>query len=149
MVLLAGAGPDGLAVLRFRPSIWTDALECYLAELYVTPEQRGQGLGRALMEAAIQLARSSGATYMASAPARTTSRPERSTRASASTTGAAGRTARSTTSTSGSCELRRAKQRYDQDAGGRGDQAYKGVPRTLGDDPASQWSEQIADDPDL
>jgi ribosomal protein S18 acetylase RimI-like enzyme len=64
MVLLAGPGPNGLAVLRFRPSIWTDALECYLAELYVTPEQRGQGLGRALMEAAIELARSSGATYM-------------------------------------------------------------------------------------
>jgi ribosomal protein S18 acetylase RimI-like enzyme len=64
MVLLAGAGPDGLAVLRFRPSIWTDALECYLAELYVAPEQRGQGVGRALMEAAIELARSSGATYM-------------------------------------------------------------------------------------
>jgi hypothetical protein len=38
MVLLAGAGPDGLAVLRFRPSLWTDALECSLAELYVAPE---------------------------------------------------------------------------------------------------------------
>ena len=63
-VLLGGSGPDGLAVLRFRPSIWTDALECYLAELYVAPERRGQGLGRALMEAAIELARSEGATYM-------------------------------------------------------------------------------------
>jgi GNAT superfamily N-acetyltransferase len=61
MVLLAGAGPDGLAVLRFRPSIWTDALECYLAELYVAPEQRGQGVGRALMEAAIREARAAGA----------------------------------------------------------------------------------------
>lgn len=63
-VLLAGAGPDGLAVLRFRPAIWTEALECYLAELYVVPDRRGQGLGRALMEAAIELARSEGATYM-------------------------------------------------------------------------------------
>src|SRR5918992_5365878 len=51
-VLLAGAGPDGVAVLRFRPSIWTQALESYLAELYVVPDRRGQGLGRALMEAA-------------------------------------------------------------------------------------------------
>ena len=34
-VLLGGAGPDGVAVLRFRLAIWTEALECYLAELYV------------------------------------------------------------------------------------------------------------------
>src|SRR4051812_33604177 len=63
-VLLAGDGPDGLAVLRFRPAIWTPTLECYLAELYVVPGQRGRGLGRALMEAAIELARREGATYM-------------------------------------------------------------------------------------
>ena len=37
LVLLAGDGPDGLAVLRFRPAIWSAGLECYLAELYVTP----------------------------------------------------------------------------------------------------------------
>jgi ribosomal protein S18 acetylase RimI-like enzyme len=63
-VLLAGAGPDGLAVLRFRPGIWSEALECFLAELYVVPARRGQGLGRALMEAAIELARRQGADYM-------------------------------------------------------------------------------------
>jgi ribosomal protein S18 acetylase RimI-like enzyme len=63
-VLLVGSGPDGLAVLRFRPAIWSRALECYLAELYVAPAMRGQGLGRALMDAAIELARSRGATHM-------------------------------------------------------------------------------------
>jgi ribosomal protein S18 acetylase RimI-like enzyme len=63
-VLLGGGGPDGLAVLRFRPSLWTPALECYLAELYVVPARRGQGLGRALMEAAIELARREGADHM-------------------------------------------------------------------------------------
>jgi ribosomal protein S18 acetylase RimI-like enzyme len=63
-VLLAGDDPDGLAVLRFRPSIWTRALECYLAELYVVPERRGRGLGRALMESAIELARADGADRM-------------------------------------------------------------------------------------
>lgn len=63
-VLLGGAGPDGLAVLRFRPAIWTDAPECYLAELYVVPERRGHGLGRALMEAAIEVARGHGAAWM-------------------------------------------------------------------------------------
>ncbi|HEV7585293.1 MAG TPA: GNAT family N-acetyltransferase [Solirubrobacteraceae bacterium] len=60
-VLLAGEGPDGLAVLRFRPAIWSEALECYLAELYVVPARRGRGLGRALMLAALEAARARGA----------------------------------------------------------------------------------------
>jgi ribosomal protein S18 acetylase RimI-like enzyme len=64
VVLLAGEGPDGLAVLRFRAAIWDDALECYLAELYVVPAERGQGLGRALMEEAMDVARAEGATHM-------------------------------------------------------------------------------------
>jgi ribosomal protein S18 acetylase RimI-like enzyme len=51
-------------VLRFRPAIWTNALECYLAELYVVPERRGRGLGRALMQTAIEVARSQGADHM-------------------------------------------------------------------------------------
>jgi GNAT superfamily N-acetyltransferase len=64
VVLLAGDGPDGLAVLRLRSSIWTAGLECYLAELYVVPALRGQGRGRALMEAALELARKRGADWM-------------------------------------------------------------------------------------
>lgn len=64
VVLLGGEPPVGLAVLRFRPALWTDGLHCYLEELYVVPDRRGQGLGRALMEAAIDLARRKGATYM-------------------------------------------------------------------------------------
>jgi ribosomal protein S18 acetylase RimI-like enzyme len=64
IVLLAGDGPDGLAVLRFRLSIWSSGKECYLAELYVVPARRGQGLGRALMETAIELARHEGAGWM-------------------------------------------------------------------------------------
>ena len=63
-VLVADPGPAGLAVLRFRPSLWTNALECYLAELYVVPDRRGQGIGRALMNAAIDAARGKGADYM-------------------------------------------------------------------------------------
>ena len=63
-VLLGGGEPCGLAVLRFRPAIWAKALDCYLEELYVVPERRGRGLGRALMEAAIDLARREGAAHM-------------------------------------------------------------------------------------
>jgi ribosomal protein S18 acetylase RimI-like enzyme len=61
VVLVAGAGPDGVAVLRFRPAIFSDTLECHLAELYVAPHRRGRGLGRALMEAAVATARAEGA----------------------------------------------------------------------------------------
>ena len=64
LIVLAGGGPDGLAVLRFRAAIWSTGLECYLAELYVAPARRGQGLGRALMEAALREARSRGADTM-------------------------------------------------------------------------------------
>jgi GNAT superfamily N-acetyltransferase len=63
-VLLVGDGPDGLALMRFRPSLWSEGLECYLGELYVVPELRGQGRGRALMEASLALARERGADYM-------------------------------------------------------------------------------------
>jgi len=64
IALLVGDGPDGLAVLRLRMAIWSTGLECYLAELYVVPERRRQGLGRALMEAAMHTARGRGADSM-------------------------------------------------------------------------------------
>jgi ribosomal protein S18 acetylase RimI-like enzyme len=63
-VLLGGPGPDGLALLRFRPALWSDTLDCYLEELYVVPDRRGRGLGRALMEAAMDAARDAGAAHM-------------------------------------------------------------------------------------
>ncbi|MGH2837030.1 MAG: GNAT family N-acetyltransferase [Thermoleophilaceae bacterium] len=64
IVLLAGDGPDGLAVLRFRRSIWIERLECYLAELYVVPDKRGQGIGRALMNEVFAVARAEGAGHI-------------------------------------------------------------------------------------
>lgn len=63
-VLLAGVGPDGFASLRFRPSLYTGALDAYLEELYVVPERRGQGLGRALLEASMEHARERGAAHI-------------------------------------------------------------------------------------
>jgi ribosomal protein S18 acetylase RimI-like enzyme len=64
VVLLAGEEPDGLAVMRFRPSLWVEALECYLAELYVVPGKRGQGIGRALMDEVFEVARAQGAAHI-------------------------------------------------------------------------------------
>ena len=63
-ILVAGTAPDGLAVLRFREAIWADALECYLAELYVVPDKRGRGIGRALMEEVLRVARDEGAGHI-------------------------------------------------------------------------------------
>jgi GNAT superfamily N-acetyltransferase len=63
-VLLAGENGHGLALLRFRPSLWSEKVDCYLEELYVVPGLRGRGMGRALMEAAIRVARERGAGDM-------------------------------------------------------------------------------------
>ena len=61
-ILLAGARPDGLAQLRYRRSLWSGELDAYLEELYVVPDRRGRGIGRALLEATLAAAREAGAT---------------------------------------------------------------------------------------
>jgi ribosomal protein S18 acetylase RimI-like enzyme len=59
--LIAGDDPVGIALLRFRSALWSEGLEAYLQELYVVPTLRGRGIGRALLERAIELARKRGA----------------------------------------------------------------------------------------
>lgn len=61
-VLLPAGAPDGLSVLRLRGSVWTGRPEAYLQELYVVPEHRGRGIGRALLEATMTTAREAGAS---------------------------------------------------------------------------------------
>lgn len=63
-VLLAGDGPDGLALLRFRPSVWTEQQEAYLQELYVVPPLRGQGIGEALMREVLATCRAHDAAWI-------------------------------------------------------------------------------------
>jgi ribosomal protein S18 acetylase RimI-like enzyme len=53
----------GVAVLRLQPSIWSRALEVYIAELYVVPDRRGQGYGRELITEALRVAQERGADY--------------------------------------------------------------------------------------
>ncbi|MBS1878544.1 MAG: GNAT family N-acetyltransferase [Actinobacteria bacterium] len=61
LVFLAGEA-DGISLWRLRPSPWTGRPEAYLQELYVVPERRGEGRGRALLEATMAAAREAGAT---------------------------------------------------------------------------------------
>lgn len=63
-VLLAGDPPGGLTLTRFRPSIWSVGLDAYLEEFYVVPGQRGEGIGRALLETTMAAARKAGATHI-------------------------------------------------------------------------------------
>jgi GNAT superfamily N-acetyltransferase len=59
--LAEGAGgerePLGLAVTRLRPSLYSHRLVAYLEELYVVPARRGEGFGRALLDAVVDFGR--------------------------------------------------------------------------------------------
>ncbi len=50
----------GICQLRYRHSVWTAAEDCWLEDLYVAPEARGIGLGRALVQRALDRARERG-----------------------------------------------------------------------------------------
>jgi ribosomal protein S18 acetylase RimI-like enzyme len=60
--LLAGDGPDGISLIRFRTCVWTGGPEAHLQELYVVPPLRGRGIGRALLEATMAASREAGAS---------------------------------------------------------------------------------------
>lgn len=61
-VLLTGAPPIGLAILRFRTATWAAEKEAYLAEFYVAPAHRGHGIGRQFLTEVLEHARQRGAT---------------------------------------------------------------------------------------
>jgi ribosomal protein S18 acetylase RimI-like enzyme len=63
-VLLGGEGPDGFCLLRFHRSIYNGEPDAYIQELYVVPDLRGKGMGRALLEASMGAAREAGATHI-------------------------------------------------------------------------------------
>jgi ribosomal protein S18 acetylase RimI-like enzyme len=50
----------GICQLRYRLSVWTGAEDCWIEDLYVTVTARGDGHGRALVEAAFESARARG-----------------------------------------------------------------------------------------
>ncbi len=50
----------GFALYQHHPSSWVLGDDCYLEDLFVMPDLRGQGIGRALIEDLKSLARSRG-----------------------------------------------------------------------------------------
>jgi GNAT superfamily N-acetyltransferase len=56
----ADSPPMAVAQVRFRYGIWWAAEDCLLEDLFVMEEARGSGLGRALVERVIDLARERG-----------------------------------------------------------------------------------------
>jgi GNAT superfamily N-acetyltransferase len=50
----------GVCQLRFRHSVWTSSQDCWLEDLFVRDSARGLGLGRALVQAAMDRARERG-----------------------------------------------------------------------------------------
>jgi ribosomal protein S18 acetylase RimI-like enzyme len=61
--LLAGEGPDGHAQIALHPTLFSPDREAYLGELWVRRDRRGQGLGRALLEEAMDEARRRGCDH--------------------------------------------------------------------------------------
>lgn len=55
-----GEAPEGVCQLRFRHSVWTGADDCWLEDLFVSRDARRSGLGRALVNAALERARQGG-----------------------------------------------------------------------------------------
>jgi ribosomal protein S18 acetylase RimI-like enzyme len=54
------APPAGVCQLRYRPSVWMAADDCWLEDLFVREEARGSGLGAALVGLALERARARG-----------------------------------------------------------------------------------------
>jgi ribosomal protein S18 acetylase RimI-like enzyme len=62
--LLAGVGPDGCCEVRFQHTVYSDERYAHVGELYVVPAKRGEGLGRALLEGAMEVARERGSEHI-------------------------------------------------------------------------------------
>jgi ribosomal protein S18 acetylase RimI-like enzyme len=58
--LLGGSPSAGVCQLRYRLSVWTGTDDCCLEDLFVETDVRGSGLGRELVEAALERARERG-----------------------------------------------------------------------------------------
>jgi GNAT superfamily N-acetyltransferase len=60
----ADAPPTGVVQLRFRYGLWRAGLDCLVEDVFVEESARRSGLGRALVQASIDLARERGCRRM-------------------------------------------------------------------------------------
>ena len=76
LVALQGEEVIGMTHYLYRPSTWSAGDYCYLEDLFVFPEVRGQGVGRALIDEVKQAAINAGAArlYWTTAPDNVTAR---------------------------------------------------------------------------
>lgn len=62
-VLLNGK-VEGITHYSFQNSTWASTNYCYLEDLFVNPVVRGKGLGRALIDAVLEVAKSAGSARL-------------------------------------------------------------------------------------
>lgn len=62
LVALVDGAVCGIAHFLFHRSTWADACYCYLEDLYVAPDARGHGVGKALITAVFGCADDAGAS---------------------------------------------------------------------------------------
>lgn len=60
LAAVAGREPAGVCQLRFRQSVWATAEDAWIEDVFVLESAREAGLGRALVELAIERARARG-----------------------------------------------------------------------------------------
>jgi GNAT superfamily N-acetyltransferase len=60
LLAITGGEAEGVCQLRYRYGLWHTAEDCWLEDLFVRERARALGLGRALVEAAMERARTRG-----------------------------------------------------------------------------------------
>ncbi|MBI1754338.1 MAG: GNAT family N-acetyltransferase [Acidobacteria bacterium] len=60
LIAAGDEGPVGYVLIRFRYSMWICGTEATIEDLFVDPSQRKKGIGRSLMEYALQVAAEQG-----------------------------------------------------------------------------------------